>query len=97
MFLNALLEALWVVNTTAESYLNRTDASAPKATTSTATAGAAYLTVCDTPILFWVSGHKVDVVVLVRPPHSIKYKQLNAIIDCGGCQGQRLFLNMESI
>lgn len=48
MFLNALLKALWFVNTTVDFYLNRTDASALEATTFTAMAGAAYPRVCNT-------------------------------------------------
>lgn len=54
MFLNALLEALWFVNTTAGPYINHTDASAQEATTFTPMAGAAYHTVCKISDFFFL-------------------------------------------
>lgn len=62
MFPNALLEALWFVNTTADLYRNPTDASALEDTIFTAMAGAVYPRVCNTHIL-----SKVEADLLVSP------------------------------
>ncbi|XP_060716220.1 protein Z, vitamin K-dependent plasma glycoprotein b isoform X2 [Tachysurus vachellii] len=62
MFLNALLEALWFVNTTADPYMNHTDASAPEATNFTPMAGAAPLRVCDTYSLLGFRSQQADII-----------------------------------